>query len=130
MLVAADRERLALESPDTITLGEHFGSFVHTRVQAGRYASAREVVRAGLRLLESEAEVRQTHANPDLPHQRRFTPAVQNHAGRGRPAISGPAGSHAMLPVVRHTVEVHHCQDEDAVGFFALQHAVRKTLDE
>ena len=33
-------------------LGEHFDSFVATQVEAGRYASASEVIREGLRLGE------------------------------------------------------------------------------
>ncbi|MBX3486249.1 type II toxin-antitoxin system ParD family antitoxin [Phenylobacterium sp.] len=36
----------------SISLGEHFTSFVETQVANGRYASASEVVRASLRLLE------------------------------------------------------------------------------
>lgn len=36
----------------SISLGDHFASFIDQRVQAGRYASASDVVRAGLRLLE------------------------------------------------------------------------------
>jgi antitoxin ParD1/3/4 len=36
----------------TISLGDHFASFVDEQVQAGRYGSASDVVRAGLRLLE------------------------------------------------------------------------------
>jgi antitoxin ParD1/3/4 len=38
----------------SFSLGEHFGSFVETQVDQGRYASASDVVRAGLRLLEEQ----------------------------------------------------------------------------
>ncbi len=38
-------------------LGDHFDAFVGQQIEAGRYASAEEVVRAGLRLLE-EREAR------------------------------------------------------------------------
>jgi len=38
----------------SVTLGDHFENFVGARVKAGRYSSASDVVRAGLRLLEQE----------------------------------------------------------------------------
>ena len=38
----------------SISLGSHFDTFIQSKISAGRYKNASEVLRAGLRLLEEE----------------------------------------------------------------------------
>ena len=45
--------------PSSYTLGDHFETFVKEQVEGGRYATASEVIRDGLRLLEQEQQHRQ-----------------------------------------------------------------------
>ena len=45
--------------PSSYTIGDHFENFVKEQVEGGRYASASEVIRDGLRLLEQDQQRRQ-----------------------------------------------------------------------
>jgi antitoxin ParD1/3/4 len=42
--------------PSTYAVGEHFEQFIKQQVEGGRYASASEVIRDALRLLEEEQQ--------------------------------------------------------------------------
>jgi antitoxin ParD1/3/4 len=44
--------------PSSYVIGEHFEAFIREQIQQGRYASASEVVRDGLRALEDRERLR------------------------------------------------------------------------
>jgi antitoxin ParD1/3/4 len=44
--------------PSSYVIGEHFEAFIKEQIQQGRYASASEVVRDGLRALEDRERLR------------------------------------------------------------------------
>lgn len=46
-----------MQKNTSISLGSHFDAFIAQQIEAGRFASASETIRAGLRLLE-EHEVK------------------------------------------------------------------------
>lgn len=45
--------------PSSYVVGEHFERFIKEQLEEGRYSSASEVVRDGLRLLEEQEQLRQ-----------------------------------------------------------------------
>jgi antitoxin ParD1/3/4 len=67
--------------PSSYTLGEHFESFIKEQVEGGRYASASEVIRDGLRLLEEEQQRRQA-----VLEGLRGEIEKGRHSGRPKPA--------------------------------------------
>lgn len=45
--------------PSSYAVGKHFESFIKQQIESGRYASASEVIRDALRLLEERQEFRE-----------------------------------------------------------------------
>lgn len=45
--------------PSSYAIGDHFEQFIRTQVETGRYASASEVVREALRVLEGRERLRE-----------------------------------------------------------------------
>lgn len=45
-----------MEKNTSISLGNYFGTFINSEIEAGRYSTASEVVRAGLRLLDEKSK--------------------------------------------------------------------------
>ena len=57
--------------------------------------------------------------------------AMRSIFGSSEPfGICGLTGLHAVLPVVGRPMKIHDRQDQDSVGFFAVEHAVGKALHE
>jgi hypothetical protein len=67
----------------SITIGSHLETFITGQLEEGRYRSASEVVRAGLRLLEDH----ETKVRPDCFKRFWETPYADPHAG-----CCGPGG--------------------------------------
>ncbi len=67
--------------PSSYAIGEHFERFIRQQVDGGRYASASEVVRDALRLLEEEEEQRATALKALREEVRKGIAS-----GRGKPA--------------------------------------------
>ncbi len=63
------------------TLGDHFEAFIKQQIEGGRYASASEVVRDGLRLLEEEQQRREAVLN-------RLRGEVEKGRRSGRPKLA------------------------------------------
>jgi antitoxin ParD1/3/4 len=71
----------------SVSLTEHLNSFVRTEIARGRYRTASEVIRAALRLLETQALPDSSSSRQDAPEE------AEKPAGRDRrPSSAGQGG--------------------------------------
>ena len=95
----------------SFSLGEHFSSFVEAQVGQGRYSSASDVVRAGLRLLEEqEAKFRRCR-----PRSSKASKAAHRHRSILKNSSLGN-GNHSRNPVTsRYTLSPRAQGDLDEI---------------
>ncbi len=70
--------------PASYVVGEHFEHFIKHQLEGGRYSSASEVIREGLRLLEEQEQLRQIRIME-------LRKAVEESRDDPRPAIPAEA---------------------------------------
>ena len=87
----------------SVSLGDHFATFIDcAQVQAGRYGSASDVVRAGLRLLE-EHEAKMQALRAALVAGRGIRPSTAFDFEPSLPANARPSLDDGLCPIARST---------------------------
>lgn len=81
--------------PASYSLGHHFENFVRRQVKSGRFASASEVVREGLRLVEEREAEREARLD-----------ALRGEIARGRQSGPGVPSDEAFAKVRARVDEV------------------------
>lgn len=80
--------------PSSYVIGDHFEAFIKEQIQQGRYASASEVVRDGLRALEDRERLRAAKLE-----------ALRSDIQRGADSGAGIAGGAVFAEVRKRVAE-------------------------
>jgi antitoxin ParD1/3/4 len=90
---------LEIAMPSSYTLGKHFEDFIAAQIASGRYASASEVLRSGLRHLEEHEEGRAMRARTRAEKLEWLREEIQKgvDSGPGIPGDEVMAEMRAML---------------------------------
>lgn len=81
--------------PSSFTLGTHFEGFIKQQVTSGRYASASEVIRDSLRLLEEQEAMRQARLE-----------ALRNDITQGTASGPGIAAEQVFAKARQHVADI------------------------